>query len=202
MDLNIRTEVISLPITMESGLVLNVQVPQPVVLQMSQIAFAEWGKIVGDINNQADLMAKLNKTEKLQPTAEVVENGVKFHFVTLAQMEKTHISATGVSAIGFTLTKGENNFELRFSADSPQEIAGQLIFDDSIEIVDDVFGTITIPLEGYVVRGVYIDGVDANLLEADINWRIADLQKRIESAPVIPLTNNQIETIINHVINS
>lgn len=65
MDLNIRTEVISLPITMESGLVLNVQVPQPVVLQTSQIAFAEWGKIVGDIENQADIMAKLNKIEKL-----------------------------------------------------------------------------------------------------------------------------------------
>jgi len=43
---------------MESGLVLNVQVPQPVVLQMSQIAFAEWGKIVGDMKNQADIMAK------------------------------------------------------------------------------------------------------------------------------------------------
>lgn len=50
---------------MESGLVLNVQVPQPVVLQTSQIAFAEWGKIVGDIENQADIMAKLNKIEKL-----------------------------------------------------------------------------------------------------------------------------------------
>lgn len=202
MDLNIRTEVISLPITMESGIVLNVQVPQPVVLQTSQIAFAEWGKIVGDINNQPDLMAKLNKVEKLQPTAELDGSTVLFHFITLTQMEKMHVRASGVGSIGFALTKGENNFELRFSADSPQEIAGQLIFDDSIEIVDDVFGTITIPLEGYVVSGVYIDGVDANLLEADINWRLADLRKHIESAPVIPLTNNQVETIINHVINS
>lgn len=61
MDLNIRTDIITLPITMDSGLVLNVQVQQPVVLQMSQIAFAEWGKIVGDIHSQADLIALIQE---------------------------------------------------------------------------------------------------------------------------------------------
>lgn len=60
MDLNIRTEVISLPITMDSGLVLNIQVPQPVVLQIGNIAFAEWGHITGDIKNQADLKVCLD----------------------------------------------------------------------------------------------------------------------------------------------
>lgn len=117
---------------------------------------------------------------QLTPTAEINGGNVLFHFVTLAQMEKMHIRATGVSTmVNFTLTKGEDDFELRFSADSPQEIAGQLILDDSIDMVDDVFGTITVPLSGYEVSGIYMDGLDANLLKADINWRLADIQKRI-----------------------
>ena len=118
---------------------------------------------------------------QLTPTAEVVGSNVKFHYVTLDQMTKMHI-ASNAGAIGFTLTKGEYNFELRFSSDSPQEIAGNLIYDDSIDIVDDVFATIIVPLEGYAVDSVYLDGVDANLLEADINWRLADIQKRIGEA--------------------
>lgn len=46
---------------MDSGLVLNVQIPQPVVLQIGNIAFAEWGHITGDINNQADLKERLDE---------------------------------------------------------------------------------------------------------------------------------------------
>lgn len=61
MDLNIRTNIITLPITMDSGLVLNIQVPQPVVLQMGNIAFAEWGHITGSIENQADLKEQLDE---------------------------------------------------------------------------------------------------------------------------------------------
>ena len=117
---------------------------------------------------------------KLTPTAEINGSNVLFHFVTLAQMEKMHISVNGIAFIGFVLTKGEDDFELRFSADSPQEIAGQLILDDSIDIVNDVFESVLVELPAsYEVSRVYLDGVDANLLEADINWRLADIQKRI-----------------------
>ena len=122
------------------------------------------------------------EVKQLMPTAEVVAQGVMFHFITLAQMEKMHIriEGTDTGTLGFTLTKGENNFELRFSADSPQAFAGELVYDDSIDIVDYVFGDLLVQIPtGYEVIFVNIDGVDANMLEADINWRLADLQKRI-----------------------
>jgi hypothetical protein len=129
-------------------------------------------------DNVADVKTAVEK-QQLTPTAEINGSNVLFHFVTLAQMEKMHISITA-GFIGFTLTKGEDDFELRFSADSPQEIAGQLVLDDSIDMVNDVFESVLVELpSSYEVRGVYIDGVDANLLESDINWRLADIQKRI-----------------------
>ncbi len=122
---------------------------------------------------------------QLMPTAEVVERGVMFHFITLAQMEKMHIriGGTETGTLGFTLTKGEDSFELRFSADSPQAFAGDLVYDDSIDIVDYVFGDLLVEIPtGYNVLWVSIDGVDENLLEADINWRLADIQKGIGAA--------------------
>lgn len=122
---------------------------------------------------------------QLMPTAEIVDRGVMFHFVTLAQMEKMHIriEGTDTGTLGFTLTTNEVGFELRFSDDSPQAFAGELVYDDSIDLVDYVFGDLLVEIPtGYNVQWVNIDGVDANLLEADINWRIADIQKRIDAA--------------------
>ena len=117
---------------------------------------------------------------QLMPTAEIVDRGVMFHFVTLAQMEKMHIriGGTETGTLGFTLTTGEDAFELRFSADSPQAFAGELVYDDAIDLVDYVFGDLLVQIPtGYDVQWVSIDGVDENLLEADINWRLADIQR-------------------------
>lgn len=118
---------------------------------------------------------------QLMPTAEVVDRGVMFHFITLAQMEKMHIRIEGTETgtLGFTLTTNNVGFELRFSADSPQAFAGELVYDDSIDIVDYVFGDLLVEIPtGYNVLWVDIDGVDENLLEADINWRLADIQQK------------------------
>lgn len=117
----------------------------------------------------------------LMPTVEISGNNLIFHYVTLAQMEKMHVDVAGTAAgtIGFVLTKGEENFELRFSDDSPQDFAGNLVVDDSIDIVDYIFELLIVEIiSGYEVQWVRIDGVDANLLEADINWRLADIQKQ------------------------
>lgn len=54
MDLNIRTESTVLKMTLESGLVLNLQIPKPIQLTIANGMY--WGGIGGDINRQADLM--------------------------------------------------------------------------------------------------------------------------------------------------
>ncbi len=54
MDLNIRTESTVLKMTLESGLVLNLQIPKPIQLTIANGSY--WGGIGGNIERQADLM--------------------------------------------------------------------------------------------------------------------------------------------------
>ena len=115
---------------------------------------------------------------KLIPTVEVSGDNLIFHFVTLQQMTMMHVSVSGGS-IGFELTEDEEDFQLRYSQSSPSPLAGEIIYEDSIAIKDYVFGSIPVAMNGNTATFVTIDGVDANLLEADINWRLADIQKRI-----------------------
>lgn len=58
MDLNIRTESTVLKMTLESGLVLNLQIPKPIQLTIANGMY--WGGIGGNIQRQADLMLLFN----------------------------------------------------------------------------------------------------------------------------------------------
>lgn len=115
---------------------------------------------------------------KLIPTVEVSGDNLIFHYVTLLQMTMMHVSVSGGS-IGFELTEDEEDFQLRYSQSSPSPLSGEIVYEDSIAIKDYVFGSIQVAMNGNTATFVTIDGVDANLLEADINWRLADIQKRI-----------------------
>ena len=61
MDLNIRTESTVLKMTLESGLVLNLQIPKPIQLTIANGMY--WGGVGGDIENQADLMAAIQEAK-------------------------------------------------------------------------------------------------------------------------------------------
>ena len=58
MDLNIKTESTVLKMTLESGLVLNLQIPKPIQLTIANGMY--WGGIGGNIERQADLMLLFN----------------------------------------------------------------------------------------------------------------------------------------------
>lgn len=64
MDLNIKTESTVLKMTLESGLVLNLQIPKPIQLTISNGMY--WGGIGGNIERQADLMLLLSSKAPLQ----------------------------------------------------------------------------------------------------------------------------------------
>ena len=61
MDLNIKTESTVLNMTLESGLVLNLQIPKPIQLTIANGMY--WGGIGGNIENQADLMAAIQEAK-------------------------------------------------------------------------------------------------------------------------------------------
>lgn len=164
----------------------------------------------GPVEEKIDEVKTAVDEQQLTPIAKIDGNNLIFHYVTLAQMEKMHVDVAGTAAgtIGFVLTKGEENFELRFSDDSPQDFAGNLVVDDSIDIVDYIFELLIVEIiDGYDVQWVRIDGVEANLLEADINWRLADLQQKAANLDNVAkqgtnpnATLSEVQTLIGYTI--
>jgi len=60
MDLNVITESNVLKIRLDSGIVLNMQIPKPINIRIGSNGGNTWGKIGGDINDQTDLKACLD----------------------------------------------------------------------------------------------------------------------------------------------
>jgi len=75
MDLNVNIDNTLLKLTLESGAVLNLQIPRPIQLS---IAYGQyWGGIGGDIHDQADLMLLLSGKAPLQHQHEMSDvNGL------------------------------------------------------------------------------------------------------------------------------
>jgi len=67
MTLNVNTETYVFKISLDSGIVLNMQIPKPVIIKAA--ANCVWGNIGGDINNQTDLMKRIKKAIKLAKAA-------------------------------------------------------------------------------------------------------------------------------------
>ena len=63
MDLNIRTESTVLKMTLESGMVLNIQIPKPIQLTIANGMY--WGGIGGNIENQTDIKEQLEELRAL-----------------------------------------------------------------------------------------------------------------------------------------
>ena len=59
MDLNIKTESTVLKMTLESGMVLNIQIPKPIQLTIANGMY--WGGVGGNIENQTDLKEQLEE---------------------------------------------------------------------------------------------------------------------------------------------
>lgn len=63
MDLNVITESNVLKIRLDSGIVLNMQIPKPINIRIGSNGGNTWGKIGGNIKDQADLMAAIQEAK-------------------------------------------------------------------------------------------------------------------------------------------
>ena len=142
---------------------------------------------------------------------------VVFNYFTPKQMEKVYIWLEGGN-LWFELTKDEEGqYSLTTKCDI-QELDGIFVMGGEEHDLDTIVDTIPVYLNEHKVSEVRIKGIDADLLNADFTWKLAEIGNKVngvakestsqeiltavQSAPVIPLTNDQVEAIINHVINS
>ena len=142
---------------------------------------------------------------------------VVFNYFTPKQMAEVYIWLEGGN-LRFELTKDEEGqYSLTTKCDI-QELDGIFVMGGEEHDLDTIVDTIPVYLNEHKVSEVRIKGIDADLLNADFTWKLAEIGNKVngvakestsqeiltavQSAPVIPLTNDQVEAIINHVINS
>ena len=97
MDLNIRTESTVLKMTLESGLVLNLQIPNPIQLTIANGMY--WGGIGGNIERQADLMQLFEGRNAKKPHLDVAFFGNVYN-------NDNHLGSEGAGRI---LVRDKNN---------------------------------------------------------------------------------------------
>lgn len=113
------------------------------------------------------------------PFAHADGNKLTLHMVTLKMVERMYVG-TSEGLVSFEVEEDEDNFYLNFSSSSPQEIAGMPIHDDAKVMYDEdyIFSKlhITFPA-GWTINGVYLEGIEGNILEDGDAWRLADIQR-------------------------
>lgn len=122
-----------------------------------------------------------SKTVAGTPFASAKNNVLTLYMYTLKQLEDMRIQ-TNEGTVRFSIATDQQEYYLSFSSDSPEAIANQPIEDDSVVMYDEeeIFKeeVITFPT-GWTISGVYLAGIDGNLLGEGDAWRLAEILKRI-----------------------
>ena len=103
---------------------------------------------------------------------------VVFNYFTPKQMEKVYIWLEGGN-LHFELTKDEEGqYSLTTKCDI-QELDGMFVMGGEEYDLDTIVDTIPVYLKEHKVSEVRIEGIDADLLNADFTWKLAETRKAI-----------------------
>ena len=156
---------------------LNAATEQAIIGRAAQIKDTSLNKTQSTIN--AEVQKQLANIGKSTPFVSADGNVLKIYMYTLKQLELMRIS-TSTGEVKFSITFNGNTYILAYSDDSPAAIAGETIQDDSKDMYDEeyVFGELELTFpDGWSVSGVYVDTIDANLLDEGDTWRFADIRR-------------------------
>lgn len=113
-------------------------------------------------------------------TPYITEDGgnVIFNYFTPKQMAEVYIWLEG-GLLNFEIrTDEEGQYSLLTKSDI-QELDGMFVMGGEGNYLDTIVDTIPVYLKGYKVSEVRIEGIDADLLNADFTWRLAETSKAI-----------------------
>ena len=103
---------------------------------------------------------------------------VIFNYFTPKQMAEVYIWLEGGN-LHFELTKDEEGqYSLTTKCDI-QELDGIFVVGGEEFILDTIVDTIPVYLKEHKVSEVRIEGIDADLLNADFTWKLAETRKAI-----------------------
>lgn len=113
-------------------------------------------------------------------TPYITEDGsnVVFNYFTPKQMAEVYMWLDGGN-LHFELTKDEEGqYSLHTKCDI-QELDGMFIVGGEEFIVNTIVDSFIVDLKGHKVSEVRIEGIDADLLNADFTWKLAETRKAI-----------------------
>lgn len=110
----------------------------------------------------------------------IIEDGdnVIFNYFSPKQMAEVYMWLDGGN-LHFELTKDEEGqYSLHTKCDI-QELDGMFVMGGEEHDLDTIVDTIPVYLKGHKVSEVRIEGIDADLLNADFTWKLAEIDKKI-----------------------
>lgn len=113
-------------------------------------------------------------------TPYITEDGgnVVFNYFTPKQMAEVYIWLEGGNLRFELTTDEEGQYSLTTKCDI-QELDGMFLVGGEEFIVNTIIDTLTIDLKGYKVNEVRIEGIDADLLDADFTWKLAEIGNKV-----------------------
>lgn len=125
-------------------------------------------------------------------TPYITEDGdnVIFNYFSPKQMAEVYMWLDGGN-LHFELTKDEEGqYSLNTKCDI-QELDGMFVMGGEEHDLDTIVDTIPVYLKEHKVSEVRIEGIDADLLDADFTWKLAEIGNKIDNIklPEIDTTN-------------
>ena len=105
-------------------------------------------------------------------------SSVVFNYFTPKQMAEVYMWLEGGN-LRFELTKNEEGQYSLTTKSDIQELDGMFVMGGEEHDLDTIVDTIPVYLKEHKVSEVRIEGIDADLLNADFTWKLADARKAI-----------------------
>lgn len=141
--------------------------------RMTEMAEAEYEKWKSKALSLEDLSSS---------TPYITEDGgnVIFNYFTPKQMAEVYIWLDGGN-LHFELTKDEEGQYSLTTKSDIQELDGMFIVGGEEFIVNTIVDSFIVDLKGHKVSEVRIEGIDADLLNADFTWKLAEIGNKLDN---------------------
>ena len=148
--------------------------------------------------------SKFSNIKTSTPYITMDGDNVIFNYFSPKQMAEVYMWLDGGN-LHFELTKDEEGqYSLTTKCDI-QELDGMFIVGGEEFIVNTIIDSIIVNLKGHKVSEVRIEGINADLLDADFTWKLADIKQevgRIKESMMDDITYQQAIDILNNSFNN
>lgn len=142
---------------------------------LSSRRFALWWRLAREW-----FESKFSNIKTSTPYITMDGSSVVFNYFSPKQMAEVYVWLEG-GLMNFEIgTDEEGQYSLTTKSDI-QELDGMFVMGGEEHDLDTIIDTIPVDLKGHKVSEVRIEGIDANLLDADFTWKLAEIGNKLDN---------------------